>query len=93
MSDGDIQIRGGTAPVSQSTDVIHAHGEVATKKAVLLLIGIAIVLLILGGLIAWYINPDKSKDLWVIIGPMISGALVGTTSFLAGERQGMKRKR
>jgi hypothetical protein len=54
---------------------------------------IAISLLIIGGFVVWALAPANGKDLWVIIGPIISGTLSGSIGFLAGESQaGRKNK-
>lgn len=39
-----------------------------------------------GGLIAYFVNPDKAKDLWLIIGPIISASVSGVTGYFIGHR-------
>ena len=73
-------------PTSTTTGMIQAHGEVKTRIGVLWLIGVVCSLLILGGFAVIFVRPELTKDVWVIIGPIISAAISGTVSFLAGQR-------
>jgi len=75
---------GGLSPGSVAE--IRAHGDVKTKVGVLWFVGIICSLLIIGGFAVFFIRPDSAKDVWVIIGPIISAAVSGTVGFLAGER-------
>jgi hypothetical protein len=36
---------------------------------------------------AFFFMPDRYKDIWVIIGPIISAGLSGTVAFLVGEKK------
>ena len=74
------------APVPSSTGIIKAEGDVKTRIGVLWLIGIVCSLLITGGFAVFFVRPESAKDVWVIIGPIISAAISGTVSFLAAER-------
>lgn len=65
---------------------IHAHGDVKTRIGILIFIGIATCLLIIGGFLVFFIRPEIAKDVWVIIGPIISASITGTISYLLGER-------
>ena len=71
---------------ASSPSIIKAHGEVKTRIGVLWFEGIVCSLLILGGFSVFIFRPDAAKDVWVIIGPIISAAVTGTVSFLAAER-------
>ena len=74
-------------PSSTSTaGIIKAEGEVKTRIAVLVLIGVVNCLLIIGGFSVFIFQPGSAKDVWVIIGPIISASISGTVSFLAAER-------
>ncbi|WP_133406903.1 hypothetical protein [Parashewanella tropica] len=70
-----------------STEQIKAHGNVKTKIAIVWFVGIICGILSLGGLIATFVNPTSAKDIWVIVGPIISAAVTGTVSYFAGEQQ------
>ncbi len=74
----------------QSPAQIRAHGEVKIKLGVLWLVGTVSVVLGGFGCISFLMTPDKSKDLWVIIGPIISAGVTGVVAFLTGEKQGAK---
>lgn len=63
-----------------------AHGDLNVKKLVLKINGALAGLLILIGGAAFFINPDNSKDVWVIIGPLIATSISGTIGFLTGEK-------
>ena len=76
-----INAQGKTTP-----GIIRAHGEVKTRVGVLWVVGIVCCLLVIGGFVVFLFRPELSKDVWVIIGPIISAALSGTVSFLAAER-------
>ena len=73
-------------PTGTTTAMINAHGDVKTRIGVLWLIGVVCSLLILGGFVVIFVRPESTKDVWVIIGPIISAAISGTVSFLAGQR-------
>jgi len=74
-------------PGNLSADQIRAHGEFRTRIAIIWLVGVLCGGLALGGIIAFFIKPESSKDLWVIIGPIISAGVSGTVGFFAGERK------
>ncbi|MCU0785421.1 MAG: hypothetical protein MUF81_15495 [Verrucomicrobia bacterium] len=42
------------------------------------------IILAAGGLLAWFTCPEKAKDLWLIIGPIISAAI----GFIAVKQHG-----
>ena len=71
----------------QTTAQIRAHGEIKIKLGVLWLVGTVSVILGTFGCISFLLTPDKSKDLWVIIGPIISAGITGVVAFLTGEKQ------
>ena len=70
---------------------IKAHGDVKTKIGVLWFIGAVCVSLIVIGGIAMIVNPEQSKDIWIIIGPILSSAIMGTIAFLTGEKMTNKK--
>lgn len=71
-----------------SPDMIKAQGDNQARMGILWFIGIICVLLILGGFAVFIIQPGSAKDVWIIIGPILSAAVSGTLSYLAGERAG-----
>ena len=82
----------GTVRSSPTTAEIYARGDVTTRVVVVAGVLIIVVILVLGGLFISYTQPDRTKDVWVIIGPLISAALSGTIGFIAGESH-KKRER
>lgn len=76
---------------SQTPAQIKAHGEVKTKMGVLWFIGTICISLILVGGIAMIVNPEQSKDIWIIFGPILSSAVTGTIAFLTGEKIASKK--
>lgn len=75
----------------QTPAQIKAHGEVKTKIGVLWFIGSVCISLILIGGIAMIVNPQQAKDIWIIIGPILSSAVMGTIAFLTGEKMTSKK--
>jgi hypothetical protein len=71
---------------SDTTEAIRAHGEIKIRAGVLWLVGTVCSILAIGGLLAFFIRPDQAKDIWVIIGPIISAGVAGVVAFLSGER-------
>lgn len=67
---------------------IKAAGDVTVKVGVLWLVGIVCGLLGVFGCVAFFLIPDQAKDLWVIIGPIITAGLTGTLAYLTGEKSG-----
>lgn len=67
-----------------SVPVIRAHGEIATRKAILWFLGVTCSMLILGGFLVIFLRPTQTKDVWVIIGPIITAAVSSAGGFFAG---------
>ena len=65
---------------------IKAHGEVRTRIAILWFVGVICSILAIGGLVAFFICPASSKDIWVFIGPIISAGISGAVTFFAAQR-------
>lgn len=70
---------------------IKAAGDVTVKVGVLWLVGIVCGLLGVFGCVAFLLIPDQAKDLWVIIGPIITAGLTGTLAYLTGEKSGSNK--
>lgn len=65
---------------------IEAKGKVEAIKYVIISVAILCGLLIFGSFIFCCIYPEKTKDIWVIVGPIVSAAVTGMMVFLTGER-------
>ena len=68
---------------TQSPDHIRASGDVKTKIAIIWFVGIISGILATGGMIAFFVDSEKSKDIWVIIGPIITAAVTGTVAIFS----------
>ncbi|MEH7249173.1 hypothetical protein V7114_20650 [Neobacillus niacini] len=79
------------APKPQTVAQIKASGDVKTRIGVLWFVGIICVALIGIGGISLIKDPTSAKDVWVIIGPIISSAVTGTVAFFTGEKQGSQK--
>lgn len=64
---------------------IKANGDVKTRLGILVFLGVICVSLIIFAGVFSLRNPENTKDIWVIIGPMISSAITGTVAFFYGE--------
>ena len=47
-------------------------------------VGFITMLLTVAGAISFFVAPDRSKDVWVIVGPILTGAISGLLGFWAG---------
>jgi len=93
MPDVVITSSGGTAQASQSPEEIYAHGDVRTRLEIISFVKWLALLLVAGGIAVWIWSPEKAKDFWLIIGPIISGSVSGVIGFVTGERQFPKKKK
>lgn len=78
-----------TAPTMQknsSSRETDAKGENRIRFAIV--IGVFVVATILGAGGVWIaiVQPDRARDTWIIIGPVITAAISGSLGFLAGRR-------
>jgi hypothetical protein len=73
---------------NQNKDTILAKGHVKESFAKVIVIGSVLIILSLGGVAATIYRPDSSKDLWMIISPIISATL----GFLAGRHVPAREK-
>jgi len=66
--------------------------DARTQMAVVIAVAVIVLVLAVGGLLAFFYNSEHAKDLWVIIGPIISAVLSGFIAFLVGKRYGAATK-
>jgi len=78
-------------PKPQTPAQIRAAGDVKFRLGILWFVGVICTALILFGATSYILDPKNSKDVWIIIGPIISGAITGTVSYFTGEKQGEKK--
>ena len=75
-----------TKDKSNRVNLIVANGDVAVRLAVVRFVSVIMSVLALGGVIAWLIDPESAKELWKIIGPIISGVVLVAIGFIAGQK-------
>ena len=46
-----------------------------------------VLLLSVGGVVALFFSADRFKDYWVVVGPIIYGAVLRTLDYVAGKRR------
>ncbi len=78
----------GTIPTDniQSPELVTAQGNVKIRITAIIVVGVVILVLLLGGLYAYITDPTHAKDLWLIIGPIISAAISGLVGFEIGQK-------
>lgn len=64
---------------------IRAAGDVKVRVGVLWVVGVTCGVLALAGVAMFFWNPGDAKDLWVIIGPIITAGITGILGYLTGE--------
>lgn len=69
---------------------IKAAGDVKVKMGVLWLVGIVCSVLSVLGCVMFFYDSGVAKDMWVIIGPIITAAMTGTLGYLTGEKNSSK---
>jgi hypothetical protein len=70
----------------KSAGKILAEGE---SKALILCVkfaGLIVAILALGGIVSFFLVPDRAKDIWFAISPIISAWVVGLFGYLSGKR-------
>ena len=71
----------------KTVNQIKIEGEIRIKVGVMWVIGTATGILSFFGMLSFFMRPDISKDIWVIIGPIITAGLTGLiVAFLTGEK-------
>lgn len=75
----------------RNPDQIKAEGDIRVQSIALHYIGIIVGILALGGIGFFFFCPDRARELWTIIAPIILAAVTGTLGFLAGEKSARRR--
>lgn len=88
MSNNQIQIPDSGS--NETSENIRTRGDAKARVGVLWLVGVILSILAIGGVCAFFFKPENAKDIWVIIGPIISAGISGTVAFLSGERSSRK---
>jgi hypothetical protein len=71
---------------------MHTKSDVKVALTVVSILGGLTAILIVGGLVAFVLIPDRAKDLWLIIGPIISASITALASYFAAERKNAPRR-
>jgi len=73
---------------SEATAVerILAKSEAKVRVIGIYFVGVTLMLLTLSGLIAFFIIPQQAKEVWLTIGPILSGTVSGMLGFWAAKR-------
>jgi len=61
-----------------------AESDAKAKILTILFVGFTVMLLAVAGAVSFFVAPDRSKDVWVSVGPVLTGAVSGMLGFLAG---------
>jgi hypothetical protein len=69
-----------------SAEIVTAKGNVKIRLTAIIMAGVIVLALLIGGLYAYFVNPAQSKDLWLIIGPIISAAVSGLVGYEIGKK-------
>ena len=88
---GDIERTAGSSK-QQTTEQIMARGEVGIRIKLIRLVSGILLILTIRGVAAFYFAPDRWKDFWVVIGPIISGAVAGCLGFIAGDKRPFRKR-
>lgn len=65
---------------------IRAAGDVTVRVGVLWVVGVTCGVLSIAGVAMFFWNAGAAKDLWVIIGPIITAGITGILGYLTGEK-------
>ena len=61
-----------------------AESDAKAKILAICFVGFTAVLLAVAGAMSFFVAPDRSKDVWVSVGPILTGAISGLLGFWAG---------
>lgn len=67
-------------------ELITAQGNVMIRITTIIVVGVIVLALLVGGLYAHITDPTHAKDLWLIIGPIMAGALSGLVGIEIGQK-------
>jgi uncharacterized BrkB/YihY/UPF0761 family membrane protein len=87
----DIQASSGSTTPQTSTEEILARGDIDIRLLLIKLIFSVVLILTVGGVAAFFWLPDRFKDLWVVIGPIVSGVVFAAVGYVAGEKRSLRR--
>lgn len=72
---------------AETAEQILARSEGKARVLGIVFVGSTAVGLTLSGVAALFFVPDRAKDFWLIIGPILTAAITGLLGFWAGSRR------
>jgi hypothetical protein len=69
---------------STAVQLLAAKSDAKARILVICFVGFTAMLLAVAGAVSFFVAPDRSKDLWVSVGPILTGAISGMLGFWAG---------
>ena len=78
------------ATPAQGARPLGRRNDAKSPSALTPFVGVVLVVLAIGGVVAYFVDPAQAKTLWLVIGPILSTAVV---EFIRGLRPGTRRRR
>jgi hypothetical protein len=72
---------------AETPEQIRARGEARVRTLGIVFVGLTTVFLTLSGVASLFITPDRAKDVWLTVGPILTAAISGMLGFWAGTRR------
>jgi hypothetical protein len=69
---------------STAIQQLATESDARAKILTIRFVGFTAMLLAAAGAVSFFVAPDRSKDVWVIVGPILTGAISGMLGFWAG---------
>jgi hypothetical protein len=82
-----ISKRKSAVVVVETPEQILARSEAKARVLGIIFVGSMSTVLVLGGVAAIFFAPDRAKDVWLIVGPIVTGAISGMLGFWASARR------
>jgi hypothetical protein len=79
----NLQMRTPNRTNSTATN-LSAESDAKAKILAICFVGFTAMLLAVAGAMSFFFAPDRSKDVWVSVGPILTGAISGLLGFWAG---------
>jgi hypothetical protein len=79
--------RKSTVAAAETPEQILARSEAKARVLGIGFVGSIAALLALSGIAAIFVAPDRAKDVWLIVGPIVTGAISGMLGVWASNRR------
>jgi hypothetical protein len=70
-----------------------ARGDIDIRRRLVWLVFWVVLILTVSGVAAFFWCPERFKDFWAVVGPIISGAVLGAVGYIAGENRALSKHR